>query len=831
MKKMRKMKTVHYGLLFMVCMAASLFISTTANAEWDYDDQSGQGLVTADWLEFNDGAVWLTDDNTPATLGEDGNATAITLSSWHQVSLPGESLWIGYHDGTSMKAITDVSKLTLTYWGNTKPGEEGSQQQSSVGSSTLSVDEDNSNLIYFDVDKTKLGYYQITYGSDTKNALTILAAYPEVGFYSTNTLAKENIIDTVNIYEGATTEFYVYLNNLGKSLTLENGKSENDSTIYPFSVFYWSDEEGNCTATGSTTGVENYFSVDSTSLSDGWYKITINTAAENTAANKSFDLQVTAWKTDEDNATGYSMTNYISVKYAPKGLFAIEEGNDEAVTDLYVDDMTFATTFSLQFASIADKTATVTTISSLSNIKLYQAEWVDGSSDEEEGHYQKSNDVLDTDYYNLKVNDDGKIYLKLYREGDFWLEYTNGSDTGHIYIHAYLPGMGLYSTAKRPDSGDEKITTLLGDTTTYKEKQASTVYLLYWEPDSRCTDDEVSDEDDWAVLTDTIKIQAKDSNGKELSTNYVKTKAISGGYAITTTDKMTGDYTVTVTCKLHIHDADDEDATYNFSFICDPITKLQVKTAPTKTTYTEGESFDKTGMVIQGVYSDNSTIALTDYTVTPSGALKTTDKQVTISYNNKKITQAITVTAAAATTTQASATTEAPTTDTPAAETKVGDKAVSGNATYQVTASSDKKEVAYVSTNKAAKKVTIPSTVTIDGTAYTVTSISANAFANQKKLTTVTIPSTVVTIENGAFKNCTKLKKVTIPAKTTSIGKNAFSGCKSLKTITIKSKKITKIGKNAFKGLSSKATIKVPKSKKKAYKKLLKKAGYKGKIK
>lgn len=177
-------------------------------------------------------------------------------------------------------------------------------------------------------------------------------------------------------------------------------------------------------------------------------------------------------------------------------------------------------------------------------------------------------------------------------------------------------------------------------------------------------------------------------------------------------------------------------------------------------------------------------------------------------------------------------TTEAPKTEAPKTEIKVGDTAQSGNDTYQVTSNgSDTKEVAYVSGDKTAKKVTIPSTVTINGVSYAVTEISADAFSGNKKLTNVTIPSTVTTIGNNAFKNCTKLKKVTVPKNVTTIGSNAFKGCKKAKTITINSKKITKMGKNAFKGVSKNATIKVPKSKVEAYKKLLKKAGFKGTVK
>ena len=54
--------------------------------------------------------------------------------------------------------------------------------------------------------------------------------------------------------------------------------------------------------------------------------------------------------------------------------------------------------------------------------------------------------------------------------------------------------------------------------------------------------------------------------------------------------------------------------------------------------------------------------------------------------------------------------------------------------------------------------------------------------------------------------------------------KNSFYNCTSLKKIVIKSKSIKSVGKNAFKNVNSNAVIKVPKSKYKAYKKLLKKS-------
>ena len=80
------------------------------------------------------------------------------------------------------------------------------------------------------------------------------------------------------------------------------------------------------------------------------------------------------------------------------------------------------------------------------------------------------------------------------------------------------------------------------------------------------------------------------------------------------------------------------------------LTGIKVKTAPTKLIYNEGESFDKTGMVIEATYSDSSKKDVTTYTYTPTGALTTSDTTITISYTEgsetKTCTQTITVNAA-----------------------------------------------------------------------------------------------------------------------------------------------------------------------------------------
>ena len=115
--------------------------------------------------------------------------------------------------------------------------------------------------------------------------------------------------------------------------------------------------------------------------------------------------------------------------------------------------------------------------------------------------------------------------------------------------------------------------------------------------------------------------------------------------ALTTSDTtITISYTedgVTETCTQAI--------TVNAAPATKTLTGISVKTAPSKVTYTEGESFDKTGMVIEATYSDSTKKDVTTYTYTPTGALTTSDTTITISYTEgsvtKTCTQAITVNA------------------------------------------------------------------------------------------------------------------------------------------------------------------------------------------
>ncbi|MBQ9155931.1 MAG: leucine-rich repeat protein [Eubacterium sp.] len=143
-----------------------------------------------------------------------------------------------------------------------------------------------------------------------------------------------------------------------------------------------------------------------------------------------------------------------------------------------------------------------------------------------------------------------------------------------------------------------------------------------------------------------------------------------------------------------------------------------------------------------------------------------------------------------------------------------------GNYKYQVTNANTSGNGTVSVTGLVKKKasISIPNTITYNnGSAkvtYKVTAIAKNAFAGNTKAT-----------------------KAAIGANVESIGAKAFKNCSKLKTLTIKSKKLTakKVAASAFKGAGAskgkKLTVKVPKAKKKAYKKFLTKKGISKKAK
>lgn len=159
-------------------------------------------------------------------------------------------------------------------------------------------------------------------------------------------------------------------------------------------------------------------------------------------------------------------------------------------------------------------------------------------------------------------------------------------------------------------------------------------------------------------------------------------------------------------------------------------------------------------------------------------------------------------------------------------------KITQGNLIYTVNA--DGESVTVSDTSRNPKQLTIESSISDNGTNYTVTKIATWAFYNARNtLTEVTLPNTVDEIGYQAFFNCSKLTNVTIPEGVKTIGQTAFIGCTQLTSITIPgtitdmdqafsgntalshvtlTNGISNISNMAFKGCTGLTEIKVPES-------------------
>lgn len=112
-------------------------------------------------------------------------------------------------------------------------------------------------------------------------------------------------------------------------------------------------------------------------------------------------------------------------------------------------------------------------------------------------------------------------------------------------------------------------------------------------------------------------------------------------------------------------------------------------------------------------------------------------------------------------------------------------KITKGNLKYTVNA--DGKSVTVSGTSGKPTQLTIESSISDNGTNYTVTKIATWAFNACNTLTEVTLPNTVDEIGYQAFFKCSNLTKVIIPEGVTKIGQAAFYGCSQLTSITIPS--------------------------------------------
>lgn len=69
------------------------------------------------------------------------------------------------------------------------------------------------------------------------------------------------------------------------------------------------------------------------------------------------------------------------------------------------------------------------------------------------------------------------------------------------------------------------------------------------------------------------------------------------------------------------------------------LTKIEITTPPTKTTYEYGDSFQSAGMVVTATYSDGASAAVSNYSISPTTFSSVGSQSVTISYTERGVTK------------------------------------------------------------------------------------------------------------------------------------------------------------------------------------------------
>ena len=136
----------------------------------------------------------------------------------------------------------------------------------------------------------------------------------------------------------------------------------------------------------------------------------------------------------------------------------------------------------------------------------------------------------------------------------------------------------------------------------------------------------------------------------------------------------------------------------------------------------------------------------------------------------------------------------------------------SGGIYYNITSSENKTvEVTYSDTNynSYSGDVTIPNSVTHEGTEYSITSIGSRTFYKCTGLTSITITNSITSIGREAFMYCSGLTSVTIPNSVTIIREWTFRYCSSLTSVTIPNS-VTSIGNYTFNDCTGLTSITIP---------------------
>ena len=158
-----------------------------------------------------------------------------------------------------------------------------------------------------------------------------------------------------------------------------------------------------------------------------------------------------------------------------------------------------------------------------------------------------------------------------------------------------------------------------------------------------------------------------------------------------------------------------------------------------------------------------------------------------------------------------------------ASSVKIGTVLTDGTLNYKVTY--DDEVVVTGLKDKNVTTIVIPASIKYKGVKFEIADIAKNAFANNKKITRVTIKADLDTIGENAFSGCEGMTRVDLVGDITTIGRKAFYKCKKLSQIYITTDSIEEVGSKAFSKIKQAVAIKVPKGMKKDYTTLFKKGG------
>ena len=495
--------------------------------------------------------------------------------------------------------------LTVEYFGNEDPREkENPVPEGANGECTdWSLPGDENQLVLFKPDKE--GYYRFTYKNDE---LIVHVDYPEIGFYSNPNQNKDNLYSVNYLFDNSVNDYTGLIEDNQSTIYVNLYNRYSDPvTLKACELTLWDEEitlKGNYdeklepaeSEDGSTTvdgkDITNYMSVEPESDNEGWYKITFN---EDLCLEGGFDLRIVAEKQYEDGNSD-SLDAWLSGSFIQSGLYVTcdEEGygynGGESLT--YPGGIV-PDTAELKFGEIVQGENGKIEYTPLS-LKLEKEITIQAQRSGEDKLHEVTDD--DCEYV---VTDDGTLKISSYYQQDYVI--TVG-EKGTVRVRPYMETIEFLTTDTRTADAD-KIENRIREIEV-KEGTSKTVYVLAF-----------SDENGpgfapaYTADMNTAEIKAVLKDGKTEVADYIKKgeKQIIDengyvGYSIEITDKAEKDFDIIVTANGYGVDERGVVLTHTntLSVKINKRSSLQV-TPPTKTVYTESETFDPTGMTVEVV--------------------------------------------------------------------------------------------------------------------------------------------------------------------------------------------------------------------------------------